>query len=199
MRRLVDHGRAVRSSFFFREFAAPAGCGATRPPGRSPTPPLTTSSTVTPSGDPATKMRENAFRRYRLGQWVQLDGYWLPDGAWAACANLSSIEDGADVVLGFDGSFSGDCTALVAVTVADRPHVHLVRLWEAPEGSGLARARGRGRGHHPGRLPPLAGARGRRRPYRWQRSLELLDAEGIPVGEYPQSQQDRPGDPAGSA
>jgi hypothetical protein len=23
-------------------------------------------------------------------------------------------------------------------------------------------------------------------PYRWQRSLELLDAEGIPVGEYPQ-------------
>jgi phage terminase large subunit-like protein len=24
-------------------------------------------------------------------------------------------------------------------------------------------------------------------PYRWQRSLELLDGEGIPVGEYPQS------------
>jgi hypothetical protein len=22
-------------------------------------------------------------------------------------------------------------------------------------------------------------------PYRWQRSLELLDGEGIPVGEYP--------------
>lgn len=24
-------------------------------------------------------------------------------------------------------------------------------------------------------------------PYRWQRSLELLDGEGIPVGEFPQS------------
>jgi hypothetical protein len=49
--------------------------------------------------------------------------------AWAACTDHGRhIEDGAEVVLGFDGSFSGDCTALVAVTVADRPHVHLVRL-----------------------------------------------------------------------
>jgi hypothetical protein len=84
-------------------------------------------------------MRENAFRRYRLGQWVALDGAWLPDGAWERCRITSTavegIPDGADVVLGFDGSFSGDCTALVAVTVAERPHVHLVELWEAPEGS----------------------------------------------------------------
>jgi phage terminase large subunit-like protein len=135
------------------------------------------------------KLREAAFRRYRLGQWVSLDGAWLPDGAWEACADARvSLNDGAEVVLGFDGSFSGDCTALVAVTVADRPHVHLVELWEAPEGS------------RDWRVPvvevedAIRAACRRWRvmevavdPYRWQRSLELLDAEGISVGEYPQS------------
>jgi hypothetical protein len=52
-----------------------------------------------------------------------------------AAPTLGQHPDGAEVVLGFDGSFLGDCTALVAVTVADPPHVHLVKLWEAPEGS----------------------------------------------------------------
>jgi hypothetical protein len=132
-------------------------------------------------------MRENAFRRYRLGQWVQLDGAWPPDGAWARCADPSaSIPGGAEVVLGFDGSFLGDCTALLACTVADRPHVRLVELWEAPEGS------------REWRVPLVevedaiwaACARWRvlevaADPYRWQRSLELLDAEGIAVSEFP--------------
>jgi hypothetical protein len=35
------------------------------------------------------KMRANAFRRYRLGQWVARDDAWLPDGAWAACADAA--------------------------------------------------------------------------------------------------------------
>jgi len=76
---------------------------------------------------------------------------------------------------------------VVAVTVADRPHVHLVRLWEAPEGA------------RDWRVPivevedAIRAACRRWRvlevaadPYRWARSLELLDGEGIPVGEYPQ-------------
>src|SRR5512132_986591 len=191
MRRLVDHGRSGSDpSFFFREYAAPAGCAVDDEQAWALANPALDDflhrdalrATLPP------KMRENAFRRYRLGQWVQLDGAWLPDGAWAACANPSSIEDGADVVLGFDGSFSGDCTALVAVTVADRPHVHLVRLWEAPEGirdwrvpvvevEDAIRACCRR-----WRVQEVAAD-----PYRWQRSLELLDADGIPVGEYPQS------------
>src|SRR5829696_8759853 len=136
MRRLVDHGREQADpSFYFAEFAAPAGCAiddeaawavanpalddflhrdalrATRPP----------------------KMRENAFRRYRLGQWVAQDEAWLPDGAWAGCANLRIIPDGAEVVAALDGSFSRDCTAVVVATVEPQPHVHLYRLWEAPE------------------------------------------------------------------
>jgi phage terminase large subunit-like protein len=192
MRRLVDHGRSGDDpSFYFREFAAPAGCAVDDEHAWALANPALDDflhrdalrATLPP------KMRENAFRRYRLGQWVSLDGAWLPDGAWEACADARvSLNDGAEVVLGFDGSFSGDCTALVAVTVADRPHVHLVELWEAPEGS------------RDWRVPvvevedAIRAACRRWRvmevaadPYRWQRSLELLDAEGISVGEYPQS------------
>jgi hypothetical protein len=67
---------------------------------------------------------------------VTVEDAWLPDGAWQACAHpTAEIGDGSEVVLALDGSFSRDCTALVAVTVEDRPHVHLYRLWEAPEGA----------------------------------------------------------------
>ena len=74
--------------------------------------------------------------RARLCQFTdQLEEAWLPAGAWAAYADATRpLPDGADVVLGFDGSFSGDCTALVAVTVAERPHVELVELWEPAGG-----------------------------------------------------------------
>jgi phage terminase large subunit-like protein len=36
------------------------------------------------------------------------------------------VADQADVVLAFDGSFSRDCSVLVAATVEPRPHVELV-------------------------------------------------------------------------
>jgi hypothetical protein len=132
------------------------------------------------------RMREASFRRARLCQHVdQLEDAWLPPGAWAACADpTSAIPDGADVVLGFDGSFSGDCTALVTVTVADRPHVELVELWEPVGGQvpivdveAAIRAACR-------RWRVLEVAAD---PFRWARSLQLLDGEGLPVGEYPQS------------
>jgi phage terminase large subunit-like protein len=191
MRRLVDHGRSgADPSFYFAEFAASPGCQVDDEQAWAVANPALDDflhrdalrATLPP------KMREAAFRRYRLGQWVALDGAWLPDGAWAGCADATrSIPDQAEVVLGFDGSFSGDCTALVAVTVEPRPHVELVELWEAPEGS------------RDWRVPVVAvedairAACRRWRvlevaadPYRWARSLELLDAEGIPVGEYPQ-------------
>jgi phage terminase large subunit-like protein len=191
MRRLVDHGRSgFDPSFYFAEFAAPPGCPVDDEQAWALANPALDDflhrdalrATLPP------KMREAAFRRYRLGQWVALDGAWLPDGAWAGCADATRlIADHAEVVLGFDGSFSGDCTALVAVTVEPRPHVELVELWEAPEGA------------RDWRVPIVAvedairAACRRWRvvevaadPYRWARSLELLDGEGIPVGEYPQ-------------
>jgi hypothetical protein len=132
------------------------------------------------------KMREASFRRARLCQFTdQLEEAWLPPSAWAACTDATrSIPDGAEVVLAFDGSFNGDTTVLVLASVDQRPHVDLLELWE-PEGRQVPvvdveqaiRQACR-------RLRVLEIAAD---PFRWARSLQLLDGEGLPVLEYPQS------------
>jgi phage terminase large subunit-like protein len=90
MRRLVDHGREQADpSFYFAEFAAPAGCPVDDEAAWAVANPALDDflhrdalrATLPP------KMRENAFRRYRLGQWVSQEDAWLPDGAWARCAD----------------------------------------------------------------------------------------------------------------
>jgi phage terminase large subunit-like protein len=169
MRRLVDHGReGVDPSFYFTEFGAPAGCAVDDEDAWATANPALDDflhrdalrATLPP------KMRENAFRRYRLGQWVAQDDAWLPDGAWARCADAARVvPDGADVVAAFDGSFSRDCSVLALATIEPRPPRVAGADLGGPAGPPrLARARGRGRGRHPGRLPALPRARGRRRP-----------------------------------
>jgi hypothetical protein len=132
------------------------------------------------------KMRESSFRRARLCQLTdQLEDAWLPPSAWAACADATrGIPDGAEVALAFDGSFNGDTTVLVVATVKERPHIDLVELWE-PAGAqvpvvdveqAIRQACRRWR------VLEIAAD-----PFRWARSLQLLDGEGLPVLEYPQS------------
>ena len=96
------------------------------------------------------------------------------------------IPEGAEVVLGFDGSYSGDATAIVAVQIGDVPHLDVVRLWE-----------------NPGMQVPIVDVEDALReackrwrvqtivadPFRWARSLQLLADEGLPVEEFPQSPQ----------
>jgi phage terminase large subunit-like protein len=189
MRRLVDHGREGGDpSFFFAEFAAPAGCAVDDESAWEVANPALDDflhrdalrATLPP------KMRESAYRRYRLGQWGSGEQAWLPDGVWAACADPTYVvPDQAEVVLAFDGSFSRDTSVVVLATVERRPHVELVELWEAPDGA------------RDWRVPVVAvedairAACQRWRvlevaadPYRWQRSLEILDGDGVPVAEF---------------
>jgi phage terminase large subunit-like protein len=107
MRRLVDHGReGADPSFYFREFAAPPGCQVDDEQAwevANPAPDDFLHRDALRATLPP-KMRENAFRRYRLGQWVGADAAWLPDGAWPACADATrSIPDGAEVALALTG------------------------------------------------------------------------------------------------
>ena len=78
------------------------------------------------------RLPEHEFRRFRLGQWTATDKAWLPYGAWAACAAPGRPQPppGTRVWLGFDGSYSGDSTALVGVS--DDGHVFVVGCWENP-------------------------------------------------------------------
>ena len=120
------------------------------------------------------KMRESSFRRARLCQLTdQLEEAWLAPGAWANCCDAQRfIPDGAEVVLAFDGSFNGDTTVLTVATVDQRPHIDLVELWGAA-------------GHQVPIVDVEAAIRQACRrwrvleiaadPFRWARSLQLLD------------------------
>lgn len=78
--------------------------------------------------------REGAFRRFRLAQWLVGADKWLPFGAWDACADASRIvPDHERVTLFFDGSASGDSTALVGCTITD-PHLFVINVWASPDG-----------------------------------------------------------------
>ena len=77
-------------------------------------------------------LREPVFRQLRLGQWVTASEAWLPWGAWDACQADLEVAPGTRVVLAFDGSASGDSTALVGCTLGPTPHVFLAGLWENP-------------------------------------------------------------------
>jgi phage terminase large subunit-like protein len=197
---LVEHGRRRDDpSFVLVEYAAPEGCDVADEDAWAVANPAL-GDFLYPDALRSTVRTTRAadFRRFRLGQWTQHADAWLPREAWAACMGESSpMRDDADVVLGFDGAYSGDATAIVAVQVPGAhpgehlvPHVDVVRLWEPPEGV-------------PGWQVPIVDVEDAIReackrwrvkaivadPFRWARSLQLLAAEGLPVLEYPQSPQ----------
>jgi len=132
---------------------------------------------------------ENEYRIKRCNQWVSTAEAWLPTGAWVACTDPRPVPDLAEVVLGFDGSFSNDSTALVVVQAGERPHVDVAACWERPPSAA-----------EDWRVPILevedairaACKRWQVReivcdPFRWARTYQVLEDEGLPVVEFPQS------------
>jgi phage terminase large subunit-like protein len=167
------------------------------------------------------KTPEGDFKTKRLNIWLNTAKAWLPDGVWDKCAAPKIvIPDGVEVVLGFDGSFNNDSTALVvvrtpdplrfdpdapehaALTDAERerraaelnaglrlPHLDVVQAWERP-----ADVAG------DWTVPILEVEEAIRQackrwsvreivcdPARWARTYQVLEEEGLPVVEYPQS------------
>lgn len=136
---------------------------------------------------------EHEFRRFRLGQWTASASAWLPYGAWDALERCEAPAEGERIVLGFDGSFSGDSTALVGATLAG--DLFVVGVWENP-------------GHKEWRVPRgevSAAVRAAFNKWRvielaadppyWQRELEEWGAEygRARVLEYPTNQAQRMG------
>lgn len=133
---LVKHGRSKTDpSFWLREFAAPDGCDVDdRDAWREANPAAASRPSFLDLDALAAvrkTMREPTFRQLRLGQWVSGIDSWLPFGAWEALTDRSRAISGP-VVLAFDGSASGDSTALVGCTVGPEPHVWVEGLWENP-------------------------------------------------------------------
>ena len=135
------------------------------------------------------KTRESTFRRARLCQFVtETTGAFLPDGKWDALSTGEDVPDGADVVLSLDGSFNSDATAVLVATVGMQPHMDVVGLWEPPVGD-------------PSYRVPVEDVEDTIRaackrwnvveiiadPFRWTRTLQVLEKEGLPIVEFPWS------------
>lgn len=76
------------------------------------------------------------FARYHLNMWLEPDEErWLAPGVWDNLQIEQPVGDKTRIVLGFDGSYSGDSTALVAATVGPVPHLFVLGLWEHPGGN----------------------------------------------------------------
>lgn len=71
------------------------------------------------------------WERVRLGRWVTGNGDgWIDRTTWMECQDERVILPGASVVLAVDGSRVSDSTALVMVSVEDKPIVQLMGLWQ---------------------------------------------------------------------
>ena len=108
------------------------------------------------------------------------------------CPAARVIEDGADVVLGFDGSLNRDSTALVVVSLDEEPHVDVLDCWERPLGPSGADWRV----PVPEVLDTIREACRRWNvceiaadTSRWVAQLEDLAEEGLPVVDFPQSRR----------
>jgi phage terminase large subunit-like protein len=78
---------------------------------------------------------EPEYRTKRLNQWVDHSTAAFPMGAWKACADRKRVVSTSEpVVLGFDGSWTGDSTAIVGCAVKDQ-HLFVVEAWERPPGA----------------------------------------------------------------
>lgn len=139
---------------------------------------------------------EYEFRQKRCNQWTTTTEAWLPYGAWDRCKLERAIPPSEDVVLAFDGSWANDATAIVVCWVGDdggseerKPHIDVVKIWE-PD-----------RNTDPSWRVPIAEVEEAIRaacrrwnvleiaidPARWSRTFQLLEDEGLPVVEFPQS------------
>lgn len=77
---------------------------------------------------------EAEFRTKRCNQWVSSQNAWLPNGSWEQLGEPEELNPDDEYVLGVDGSFSNDCSAIVGCRIPrnedDVPYVFLVKAWE---------------------------------------------------------------------
>lgn len=79
------------------------------------------------------KIATHEFRRYFLNQFTAAPSQWIPPEMWEKAKRLEPIPEGSAMVLGFDGSYNRDSTALVGCTI-ENPHMVTLGIWERPEG-----------------------------------------------------------------
>jgi len=132
----------------------------------------------------AKQMPESEFVRFRLNGWTATETAWFSAGVWEALESDKALVPGDLVVLGFDGAWKGDSTALVAVRVEDL-HVEVLGHWEAPPDSPHWRTPAE---EVEDTIRSAVAKYSVREvaadPYRFEQSLQRLASEGIPIVEF---------------
>ena len=139
---------------------------------------------------------EAEFRTKRCNQWVSSLNAWLPTGKWEQLNEDIELDPEQPVIVGFDGSFNGDCTALAYCTIPkddELPHVGLIRVWEKqPEDTDDWRV---STSEVEDEIIQFCQKYNVKEiacdPFRWQRSMEAMQDLGLPVVEYPSSSPSR--------
>lgn len=134
---------------------------------------------------------ESEFRTKRCNQWVSSQSAWLPAGAWDNLAGDFEISPDDDYVLGFDGSYASDSTALVVCTLPkgdEMPKVALVRTWEKNFGVDDDSWRVPMDEVKQSIIDYVQAYPNVREiacdPYRWAQMMQDLDEMGLPIVEY---------------
>lgn len=73
---------------------------------------------------------EGAWRRLHMNQPTRGLRPWLPRGAWAGLTDLAQAPLGAEIFVGIDAAYSGDCTAVVYGWRGPNGRIHLkAKVW----------------------------------------------------------------------
>jgi phage terminase large subunit-like protein len=139
---------------------------------------------------------EPEFRTKRLNQWVSSMNAWLPTGKWEQLGAEMNLDPDTPVIVGFDGSFNGDCTALTYCTIPTDdtlPHIGLIRVWEKkPEDTDDWRVSTQ---EVEDEIIQFCQTYNVKEiacdPFRWQRTMEAMQDLGLPVIEYNSSSPSR--------
>jgi len=134
---------------------------------------------------------EAEFKTKRLNLWTDSGQTWIPSDAWSALT-LKNREQilGEDVILGFDGSFNGDSTVVVAWFLgSEKPHLDIVGIWERPDEADqtwwIPVAEVESCIIDAYRNPNYSVREIVFDPARYSRTFMLFDEEGLPVVSYP--------------
>ena len=71
------------------------------------------------------------WARFACGLWVSSEAWWIAGEDWHAVQTNERLVEGDTITIGFDGSRTGDSTALVGCRVSDGL-VEPIRVWECP-------------------------------------------------------------------
>lgn len=133
------------------------------------------------------RRKEADFRKYHCNQWASADGAWLEHGAWQALAEADAdLIDGEPIVLGVDVASKHDNSAIVAITERRDDGRRRVKAWIYQPEDGVF-------------MPDAVESRIRSLaarysvvevafdPWRFETNAHRLQADDIPVVEFPQT------------